>query len=248
MFLGSSISSLDACRIHRSLSQGPQFTLYFVGHFAWLHHFVCLISRLFLLSLDACRIHQPLSQGLQFILFRFSDTPSLFGCTPNSSVLVTRTTINYILLDSSLGCIILLVWFLGSSFSLWMHAEFVDPFFKDPPESFSCLIHLGPGLLNSRRVRCDAGNGHRVRCDAARLLFSSMTKCQCTHVKLHKGHANTVDGKPICFKHNSPGGCTGVCRFAPICSHCRLDDGHGFETCPKRLRANPKQPPTDRLQ
>jgi hypothetical protein len=94
MFLGSSISSLDACRIHRSLSQGPQFTLYFVGHFAWLHHFVCLISRLFLLSLDACRIHQPLSQGLQFILFRFSDTPSLFGCTPNSSVLVTRTTIH----------------------------------------------------------------------------------------------------------------------------------------------------------
>jgi hypothetical protein len=194
-----------------------------------------------------------------FCLFDFSALPSLFGCMPNSPALVPGTTIHIvsflgysfslwmhaefispchkdyhsysILLDNSLGYIILFVWFLGSSFSLWMHAEFVDPFFKDPPDSFSCLIHLGPGLLNSRRVRCDAGNGHRVRCDAARLLFSSMTKCQCTHVKLHKGHANTVDGKPICFKH-----------------YCRLDDGHGFETCPKRLRANPKQPPTDRLQ
>jgi hypothetical protein len=61
--------------------------------------------------------------------------------------------------------------------------------------------------------------------------------------KLHRGHANTVDGKPICFKHNSPAGCTGVCRFAHICSHCRLDDGHGFETCPKRLRANPGAAP-----
>ena len=40
-------------------------------------------------------------------------------------------------------------------------------------------------------------------------------------------HANTPDGRPICFAFNSPGGCKGACGRVHVCRKC-LDKSHGF--------------------
>jgi hypothetical protein len=51
-----------------------------------------------------------------------------------------------ILLDTSLGYIILFVRFPGSSFSLWMHAEFTSPCLKDY-HSYSILLDNSIGYI-----------------------------------------------------------------------------------------------------